>query len=58
VPLNPDPKLSQSVAVFDVDHLNKGYVTLSIAEWAKLGEDAKRIDQPECDMNNKQYDVY
>ncbi|HOV58683.1 MAG TPA: cytochrome D1 domain-containing protein, partial [Rhodanobacteraceae bacterium] len=37
-PLNPDPKLSQSVAVFDIDKLDAGYATLPIAEWAKLGE--------------------
>lgn len=50
-PLNPDPKLSQSVAVFDIDHLDKGYVTLPIGEWAKLGEGAKRIVQPEYNKN-------
>lgn len=46
-PLNPDTKLSQSIAVFDIDHFEKGYVTLPIAEWAGLGEGAKRIVQPE-----------
>ncbi|MBI3285036.1 MAG: c-type cytochrome [Burkholderiales bacterium] len=46
-PLNPDAKLSQSVAVFDIAHLEQGYVTLPIAEWANLGEGAKRIVQPE-----------
>jgi nitrite reductase (NO-forming)/hydroxylamine reductase len=33
--------------VFDIDHFEKGYVTLPIAEWAGLGEGAKRIVQPE-----------
>ena len=46
-PLNPDPKLSQSVAVFDIDHLENGYKVLPIGEWAGLGEGAKRIVQPE-----------
>ena len=46
-PLNPDPKLSQSVAVFDIDHLDKGYQILPIGEWSGLGEGAKRIVQPE-----------
>src|SRR3546814_818444 len=41
-PLNPDPKISQSVAVFDIDHLDKGYTVLPIAQWANLGEGAKR----------------
>ncbi len=46
-PLNPDPKISQSVAVFDIDDLDKGYAVLPIAEWAELGEGAKRVVQPE-----------
>ena len=45
--LNPDPKLSQSVAVFDTKNLAKGYEVLPIAEWAKLGEGPKRVVQPE-----------
>ena len=47
-PLNPDPKISQSVAVFDIKNLDKGYTVLPIAEWAGLTDDgAKRIVQPE-----------
>jgi nitrite reductase (NO-forming)/hydroxylamine reductase len=46
-PLHPDPKVSQSVAVFDVNNLDKGYEVLPIAEWADLGEGPKRIVQPE-----------
>ena len=46
-PLNPDEKISQSIAVFDIDQLDKGLVSLPIAEWAGLGEGAKRIVQPE-----------
>ena len=47
-PLNPDPKLSQSVAVFDISNLGAGYKTLPIAEWAGLKDDgAKRVVQPE-----------
>ena len=45
--LNPDPKVSQSVAVFDIDHLDRGYKVLPIAEWAKLGDGPKRVVQPE-----------
>ncbi|MBL0164381.1 MAG: c-type cytochrome [Xanthomonadales bacterium] len=45
--LNPDPKLSQSIAVFDIDNLDAGYKVLPIAEWAKLGEGPKRVVQPE-----------
>ncbi|HJW02323.1 MAG TPA: cytochrome D1 domain-containing protein [Azospira sp.] len=45
--LNPDAKISQSAAVFDIDHLDKGFTALPIAEWAGLGEGAKRVLQPE-----------
>jgi nitrite reductase (NO-forming) / hydroxylamine reductase len=47
-PLNPDPKLSQSVAVYDINNLAAGYKTLPIGEWAGLKDDgAKRVVQPE-----------
>ncbi|GAB3125551.1 cytochrome D1 domain-containing protein [Novispirillum itersonii] len=46
-PLNPDEKVSQSVAVFDIRNLGKGFEVLPIAEWADLGEGAKRVVQPE-----------
>ncbi len=46
-PLNPDPKISQSVAVFDVKNPDKGFEVVPIAEWADLGEGPKRIVQPE-----------
>ncbi len=46
-PLNPDPKISQSIAVFDINNLGAGYQVLPIAEWAGIGEGAKRVVQPE-----------
>ena len=46
-PLNPDAKISQSVAVYDINNLDKGYQVIPIAEWADVGEGAKRIVQPE-----------
>ncbi len=46
-PLHPDPKVSQSVAVFDLKNLDKPPQTLPIADWAKVGDGAKRIVQPE-----------
>ena len=46
-PLNPDPKIAQSIAVFDIRDLSKKAVVLPIGEWAGLGEGAKRIVQPE-----------
>ncbi|OYZ42822.1 MAG: nitrite reductase [Acidovorax sp. 16-64-162] len=47
-PLNPDPKISQAIVVYDINNLDKGYKTLPIAEWADLKDDgAKRVVQPE-----------
>jgi len=46
-PLNPDATLSQSIAVFDINHLDKGFERLPIAEWARLGDGPKRVVQPE-----------
>ena len=45
--LNPDAAVSQSIAVYDVDNLDKGFQVLPIAEWAGVGEGAKRVVQPE-----------
>ncbi|WP_409984818.1 cytochrome D1 domain-containing protein [Roseateles sp.] len=47
-PLNPDAAISQSVAVYDIKNLAKGYTVLPIAQWADLKDDgAKRVVQPE-----------
>jgi nitrite reductase (NO-forming)/hydroxylamine reductase len=46
-PLNPDPAVSQSVAVFDVGNPEAGFEVLPIAEWAGLGEGPKRVVHPE-----------
>jgi nitrite reductase (NO-forming)/hydroxylamine reductase len=46
-PLNPDENFSQSIAVFDINNLGAGFVTLPIGEWADLGEGPKRVVQPE-----------
>jgi nitrite reductase (NO-forming)/hydroxylamine reductase len=45
--LNPDAKISQSVAVFDIDNLDAPFKVLPIAEWANLGEGTKKVVQPE-----------
>ncbi|MBI3372217.1 MAG: c-type cytochrome [Betaproteobacteria bacterium] len=46
-PLNPDAKIAQSIAVYDISNLDKKPETLPIADWANLGEGAKRVVQPE-----------
>jgi len=45
--LNPDPKLSQAVAVYDINNLEGGFVSLPIAQWAEVGEGPARVVQPE-----------
>ncbi|HRP75783.1 MAG TPA: cytochrome D1 domain-containing protein [Rhodocyclaceae bacterium] len=45
--LNPDTEMSQSIAVFDINSLDKGFEVLPIGEWAGVGEGAKRVVQPE-----------
>jgi nitrite reductase (NO-forming) / hydroxylamine reductase len=49
-PLNGEAKISQSVAVFNINDFDKGFEVLPIAEWANLGEGAKRVVQPEYNM--------
>ena len=46
-PLNPDAAISQSVAVFDINNLDKPYQVIKIADMAGLGEGPKRVVQPE-----------
>ena len=46
--LNPDPKISQSVAVYDIKDLSKAPQIIDIAACAKIADDgAKRVVQPE-----------
>lgn len=45
--LNPDTKLSQSVAVFNIDKLDAGYTVLPIAQWSGIKQGALRVVQPE-----------
>jgi len=46
-PLNPDAAISQSMAVFDINNLDKPFEVVKIAELAGLGEGPKRVVQPE-----------
>ena len=47
-PLNPDPKISQTVAVYDINALDKGFQVLPIAQWAGINDGgAMRVVQPE-----------
>ncbi len=46
-PLHPTEKVSQSVAVFDIDNLDEGYQVLPIAKWAGIDEGPQRVVHPE-----------
>jgi nitrite reductase (NO-forming) / hydroxylamine reductase len=46
-PLHPDAAVAQSIAVFDINNLDRGFEVLPIADWADLGEGPKRVVQPE-----------
>jgi len=46
--LNPDANISQSIAVYDINNLDKGFEVLPIGEWAGLTDEGpKRVVQPE-----------
>ena len=45
--LNPEPNISQSVAVYDVNNLDKGYELIPIGEWSGIKDGPKRVVQPE-----------
>ena len=45
--LSPVAKYSQTIAVFNINNLEKGYEVLPIAEWAEVGDGPKRVVQPE-----------
>ena len=45
--LNPDEKISQSVAVYDINKLDQKPEIIQIGDLAKLGEGPKRVVQPE-----------
>jgi len=46
-PLNPEPELASSVAVFNVDNLDGGYEVLPIGEWSGITEGVRRVVQGE-----------
>ena len=45
--LNPEEGVSQSVAVWDIDNIDKGYELIPIGEWSGIKEGPKRVEQPE-----------
>ena len=45
--LNPEENVSQSVAVWDIDNIDKGYELIPIGEWSGIKEGPRRVVQPE-----------
>ena len=45
-PLNPDPAISQSIAVFDIKNLDKGFERIPIGEWSGISEGPRRVFNP------------
>ena len=46
-PLNPEPSIASSVAVFDIDNLGKDPEVLPIGEWSGISEGVRRVVHPE-----------
>ncbi len=46
-PLNPSADMSQSIAVYDINNLEKGYEVINLAKIAGLKEGVRRVVQPE-----------
>jgi nitrite reductase (NO-forming)/hydroxylamine reductase len=46
-PLNPEAEISSSVAVFDINNLDKEYEVLPIGEWSGITEGVRRVVQGE-----------
>lgn len=46
-PLNPDAEISSSIAVFDIDNLDKGFEIIPIGEMSGITEGARRVVQGE-----------
>ncbi len=45
--LNPEPGVSQAVAVWDIEHLEKGSQLIPIGDWSGIKAGPKRVVQPE-----------
>ena len=45
--LNPEPGISQSVAVWDINNLEKGSELIPVGDWSGIKDGPKRVVQPE-----------
>ena len=46
-PLNPEAEIASSVAVFDINNLDKGYQTIPVGEMSGISEGVRRVVQGE-----------
>jgi nitrite reductase (NO-forming)/hydroxylamine reductase len=53
-PLNPDEETSQSIAVFDINNLDKEYEVLPIGKWSGIKEGARRVVQGEYNKDGSE----
>jgi len=53
-PLNPEPELASSVAVFDINNLAAGPEVLPIGEWSGIAEGMRRVVQPEYNKDGSE----
>jgi len=52
--LNPEAEIASTVAVFDLDDLDKPYEVLPISEWSGIAEGARRVVQGEFNKDGSE----
>lgn len=53
-PLNPDPSIASSVAVFDLDDLDKPYEVVPVGDWSGIAEGMRRVVQGEYNKDGSE----
>jgi nitrite reductase (NO-forming)/hydroxylamine reductase len=53
-PLNPEPEIASSVAVFDIDNLDAGYDIIPVGEWSGITEGVRRVVQGEYNKDGSE----
>jgi nitrite reductase (NO-forming)/hydroxylamine reductase len=53
-PLNPEPEIASSVAVFNLDNLDEPYEVLPIGEWSGIAEGTRRVVQGEYNKDGSE----
>jgi nitrite reductase (NO-forming)/hydroxylamine reductase len=53
-PLNPEPEIASSVAVFDVNNLDAEYEVIPVGEWSGIAEGMRRVVQGEYNKDGSE----